>query len=66
MSADRLRPSRRRRAKPPTHRRHRALLVVRKAGPDTYFCPVCGPLGDLAAGIAHAVEHQYVVKEVPS
>lgn len=53
-----LRPKRKR-PKKPKAKRHYAYRLSRRFG--TYACPTCGPLGDLSAGVAHAVANQYVV-----
>lgn len=49
------------RAKKPKPRKHYAVLISRRLG--TYGCPSCGPLGDLTAGIGHAVAHQFIVSD---
>lgn len=54
-----LRPKRKRAKKSPT-RRHCAYIVSRRY--STYACPMCGPLGDLTAGIGHAVANQFDVQ----
>lgn len=50
------RPKRKRTKKAKT-KRHYAVLISRRS--QRFQCPVCGPLGDLSAGVAHAVANQF-------
>lgn len=52
------------RVKKPKPRKHYAVLISRRY--QSYGCPSCGPLGSLSDGIAHVVEHQFVVPVQPN
>jgi hypothetical protein len=52
------RPKRKRTKKRKTHA---AILISRRS--QRFQCPICGPIGDLSAGVAHAVTNQFVYED---